>query len=65
MVRVFELFGKVTRMVEKGHKVVSYNRSGHHVAGAQFDGKNRGHDCKGVILRDVFTINRRGLAAMT
>lgn len=54
-----------TRMVQKGHKVVCYNRSGHHVAGAEFDGKKRGKDYKGVILKDVFTINRRGLAAMT
>lgn len=49
-----------TRMVKKGHKVVSYNRSGHHVAGAEFDGKKRGKDYKGVILKDVFTINRKG-----
>lgn len=54
-----------TRMVEKGHKVVCYNRSGHHVAGSEFDSKKRGKDYKGVILKDVFTINRRGLAAMT
>lgn len=54
-----------TRMVQKGHKVVSYNRSGHHVAGAEFDGKKCGKDFKGVILKDVFTINRKGLAAMT
>lgn len=54
-----------TRMVQKGHRVVSYNRSGHHVAGAEFDGKRNGGSYKGVVLKDVFTINRRGLAAMT
>lgn len=53
-----------TRIVKKGHKVVSYNRSGHHVAGAEFDGKNL-KNYKGVVLKDVFTINGKGLAAMT
>lgn len=54
-----------TRIVKKGHRVVSYNRSGHHVAGTEFDEKKRGEDYEGVVLKDVFTINRRGLAAMT
>ena len=54
-----------TRMVKKGHRVVCYNRSGHHVAGAEFDGKQREKDYKGVVLKEVFTINRKGLAAMT
>lgn len=53
-----------SRMVKKGHKVVSYNRSGHHVAGAEFDGKGM-TEYKGVKLKNVFTINRKGLAAMT
>lgn len=53
-----------TRMVECGHAVTCYNRSGHHVAGAEFDGKNR-RQYKGVELKDVITINRKGLAAMT
>ena len=26
-----------TRMVEKGHSVTCFNRSGHHVAGIEFD----------------------------
>lgn len=53
-----------TRMVEKGHRVVSYNRSGHHVAGAEFDGKGM-TTYKGVKLKSVLTINRKGLAAVT
>ena len=48
-----------TRMVEKGHRVVSYNRSGHHVAGAEFDGKGM-TTYKGVKLKSVLTINRKG-----
>ena len=27
-----------TRMAAKGHKVIAYNRKGHNVAGAEFDG---------------------------
>lgn len=53
-----------TRMAKKGHRVVCYNRKGHHVAGNVFD-IERKSEYKGVILKDVFTINRRGLAAMT
>lgn len=53
-----------TRMVEKGHKVICYNRSGHHVAGAEFDTKPM-KEYKGIKLVDVLTINRRGLAAVT
>ena len=53
-----------TRMVQKGHKVTCFNRKGHHVAGAEFDRKS-GKNYKGVVLTDVFTINRKGLAAMT
>lgn len=53
-----------TRMVAKGHKVVCYNRSGHHVAGAEFDQKDM-KNYKGVQLKSVFTIDKGGLAAMT
>lgn len=53
-----------TRMVKMGHSVTCYNRSGHHVSGKEYDGGS----CKeyqGVKLKSVFTINRKGLAAMT
>lgn len=53
-----------TRMVKKGHSVVCYNRLGHHVAGEEFD-TERLSDYMGVRCIDVFTINRKGLAAMT
>lgn len=53
-----------TRMVAKGHKVTCFNRSGHHVAGAEFDQKDM-KSYKGVQLKSVFTIDKGGLAAMT
>lgn len=53
-----------TRMVEAGHSVTCYNRSGHHVSGKEFDGGSL-KEYKGVRLKSVFTINRKGLAAMT
>lgn len=53
-----------TRMVQLGHNVTCFNRSGHHVSGKEFDGENR-KEYKGVQLKSVFTINRKGLAAMT
>lgn len=53
-----------TRMVKKGHSVVCYNRKGHNVAGAEFDEKKRS-SYKGVKIKEVFTINKKGLAAMT
>lgn len=53
-----------TRMIERGHAVTCYNRRGHHVAGIEYDQEHL-KDYKGVRLINVFTINRRGLAAMT
>lgn len=53
-----------TRMVQAGHSVTCYNRSGHHVSGKQFDG-NVLKEYAGIRLKSVFTINRKGLAAMT
>lgn len=53
-----------TRMVKAGHSVTCYNRSGHHVSGIEFDGGPL-EEYKGVKLKSVFTINRKGLAAMT
>lgn len=53
-----------TIMVQRGHKVVCYNRKGHHVAGNDFDTEKMSQ-YKGVILKNVLTINIRGLAAMT
>lgn len=52
------------RMVKAGHSVTCYNRSGHHVSGKEFDGCEL-KVYKGVRLKSVFTINCKGLAAMT
>lgn len=53
-----------TRMVQAGHSVTCYNRSGHHVSGKRFDGGSI-KKYKGVKLKTVFTVDRKGLAAMT
>lgn len=53
-----------TRMVKLGHSVTCYNRKGHHVSGAEFDGVVKS-EYKGVELKIVPTIERKGLAAVT
>jgi hypothetical protein len=53
-----------TRMVAKGQCVTCYNRRGHHVFGAEFDGKTV-TEYKGVKIKSVFTIGKKGLAAVT
>ena len=53
------------RMVQYGNKVTCFNRNGHHVSGAEFDGNDKFEEYKGVKLKKVFTINRKGLAAVT
>lgn len=53
-----------TRMVRQGHDVTCYNRSGHHVSGKEFDGKEM-KTYQGVRLKSVITIDRKGLAAMS
>ena len=53
-----------TRMVQLGHEVTCYNRRGHHVSGKEHDGEKL-KEYHGVRLKNVFTINRKGLAAMT
>lgn len=52
------------RMVSKGYHVTCYNRSGHHVCGKEFDNTEL-NQYKGIKLKNVFTINRKGFAAMT
>lgn len=51
-------------MAALGHKVTCFNRSGHHVAGQQYDNDVTG-EYKKVKLVNVPTINRRGFAAAT
>ena len=52
------------RMVAQGHQVTCYNRRGHHVSGTEFDTK-RQSDFHGVKLKSVWTLDKKGLAAMT
>lgn len=59
-----------TRMVKLGHSVVCFNRKGHHVSGKEFDSGAKGttgkmKEYKGVEIKEVFTIDKKGLAAMT
>ena len=53
-----------TRMVKLGHQVTCFNRKGHHVSGSEFDG-NQLSEYKGVKLKPVWTLDKKGLAAMT
>ena len=51
-----------TRMVERGHNVTLYNRRGHHVSGKEYDIQSL-DNYKGVEIRTVPTIEKKGLAA--
>ncbi|EMF0123151.1 glycosyltransferase family 4 protein [Enterococcus hirae] len=53
-----------TRMVALGHEVTCYNRSGHHVSGKEFD-QHKNKEYKGVKLKTIFTLNIKGIAAMS
>ncbi len=53
-----------TRMAALGHQVTCYNRKGHHVSGKEFDGESK-NNYKGVRLKSVPTIERKGFAAVT
>ena len=53
-----------TRMAAMGFDVTCFNRRGHHVSGADFDEKKRTEYC-GVTLKNVWTLDKKGLAAMT
>lgn len=53
-----------TRLVRDGHTVVCYNRAGHHVSGAEYDTKMK-NEYKGIKLRTVPTIEKKGLAAVS
>ena len=50
-----------TRMAAMGHSVIYYNRRGHHVSGAEFDGTMPAESYKGVSLRTVWTRNKEVL----
>ncbi len=53
-----------TRMVRKGHRVTCLNRAGKHVSGKEFDAADL-EEYKGVRIRKVLTLDKKGLAAMT
>lgn len=59
---VVEELGK--RMVQKGHEVTCYNRRGKHVSGAKF-AQYEGAEYQGIKLKNVLTIDAKGLAAVT
>ena len=57
-----------TRMAALGHDVTLYSRKGHNVAGSEFDDPTFDHDeyeYKGVRVKQVRTIDVKGLAAVT
>ena len=51
-----------TRMARDGCRVTCYNRSGHHVSGAEYDKKI---EYKGICQKSVPTIEKKGLAAVS
>lgn len=53
-----------TRMAAMGHDVTCFNRSGNHVGGKEFN-MDMGAEYRGVRLRRVPTVERKGLAAVT
>lgn len=52
------------RMAKLGHKITVYNRNGHHVSGKEFDEKKL-NEYKGIRMKYVPTIDKKGLAAMS
>ena len=53
-----------TRMIKAGHKVTCLNRAGKHVSGEEF-GSDALSEYKGVRIKRVLTLDKKGLAAMT
>lgn len=51
-----------TRMVKEGHNVTCFNRKGKHVSGGCVE---KVKEYKGVRIKEVFTVDRKGLAAVT
>ena len=48
-----------TRMAQQGCQVTCYNRSGHHVSGAEYDGADK-TEYKGITQKYVPTIEKKG-----
>ena len=53
-----------TRMVQRGHDVTCYNRKGKHVMDKSIE-ENHLSEYKGVHLKSVLTIDKKGLSAMS
>ena len=53
-----------TRMAQLGHDVTCYNRKGKHVMDKNIE-ENHLNEYKGVHIKPVFTIDKRGLSAMS
>lgn len=53
-----------TRMAQQGCQVTCYNRSGHHVSGAEYDGIDN-TNYEGIRQKCVPTIEKKGLAAVS
>ena len=53
-----------TRMVKAGYACTCYNRSAHHVSGAEYDTKAES-EYRGVRLKTTPTIDKKGMAAVT
>ena len=51
-----------TRMVKLGHSVTCFNRKGKHISGGEIE---KLKEYEGVKIKEVFTIERKGFAAMT
>ena len=51
-----------TRMAARGHQVLCFDRSSHHVSGGEIETTR---EYKGVKIVPVWTIERKGLAALT
>mgnify|MGYP001831436081 FL=1 len=51
-----------TRMAKNGYTVTCYNRSGHHVSGAEYDKKT---EYEGINQKCIPTIEKKGLAAVS
>ena len=51
-------------MAQQGCQVTCYNRSGHHVSGAEYDDAGK-TEYEGIRQKSVPTIERRGLAAVS
>lgn len=54
-----------TRMAALGQNVTCYNRRGHHVSGSQYDSESKKNEYKGVRIKSVPTIEKKGLAAVS